>query len=75
MDAALRSDRGVYVAGFASLFLIWHVASTWLITSVLFPPPWQVILKAIELAAGRHPGGAGRRPASRASLAASSAAR
>ncbi len=41
---------GLYVAGFASLFLIWHVASTWIIPSVLFPPPWQVLLKGIELA-------------------------
>jgi ABC-type nitrate/sulfonate/bicarbonate transport system permease component len=38
-----------YLAGFASLFLIWHIASTWLVGSVLFPPPWQVVMKAIEL--------------------------
>jgi ABC-type nitrate/sulfonate/bicarbonate transport system permease component len=38
-----------YLAGFASLFLIWHVASTWLVSSVLFPPPWAVIEKAVEL--------------------------
>jgi ABC-type nitrate/sulfonate/bicarbonate transport system permease component len=38
-----------YLAGFASLFLIWHIASTWLVGSVLFPPPWQVVTKAIEL--------------------------
>jgi NitT/TauT family transport system permease protein len=41
---------GLYVAGFASLFLIWHVCSTWLIPSVLFPTPWKVLLKGIELA-------------------------
>ncbi|MBS0525195.1 MAG: ABC transporter permease [Proteobacteria bacterium] len=41
---------GLYVAGFASLFVIWHVASTWIIPSVLFPPPWKVLLKGIELA-------------------------
>src|SRR5436190_22596408 len=41
---------GTYILGFASLFLIWHVCSTWLMPSVLFPPPWKVILKAIELA-------------------------
>ena len=41
---------GLYIAGFASLFLIWHVASTWIIPSVLFPPPWKVLLKGIELA-------------------------
>ncbi len=38
-----------YVAGFASLFLIWHAASVWLLSSVLFPPPWKVIVKAVEL--------------------------
>ena len=49
MRAGLRSV-GIYLLGFASLFLIWHVASTWLLSSVLFPPPWKVVLKAIELA-------------------------
>ena len=41
---------GLYIVGFASLFVIWHVASTWIIPSVLFPPPWKVLLKGIELA-------------------------
>jgi ABC-type nitrate/sulfonate/bicarbonate transport system permease component len=49
MGPAARSV-GLYLLGFASLFLIWHVASTWILSSVLFPPPWQVFLKAIELA-------------------------
>src|SRR5436190_15060041 len=49
MQAGLRSIA-IYLVGFASLFLIWHVASTWLLSSVLFPPPWKVVLKAIELA-------------------------
>jgi ABC-type nitrate/sulfonate/bicarbonate transport system permease component len=40
----------LYIAGFASLFVIWHVASTWIIPSVLFPTPWKVLLKGIELA-------------------------
>src|SRR5216683_7810795 len=38
-----------YLVGFASLFLIWHAASAWLLNSVLFPPPWQVFVKAVEL--------------------------
>ena len=44
-----RATRGVgiYLLGFASLFAIWHVAATWILNSVLFPPPWKVILKAI----------------------------
>lgn len=48
MPAALRSTAG-YLAGFASLFLLWHVCSAWLIPSVLFPTPAKVLLKAIEL--------------------------
>jgi len=36
--AALRSTVG-YLAGFASLFLLWHVCSAWLIPSVLVPTP------------------------------------
>ncbi len=49
MGAAARSV-GIYLIGFASLFVIWHIASTWWLSSVLFPTPWKVILKAIELA-------------------------
>jgi ABC-type nitrate/sulfonate/bicarbonate transport system permease component len=49
MRGSLRS-LGLYLMGFASLFAIWHLASTWILSSVLFPPPWKVILKAIELA-------------------------
>ena len=36
--------------GFGSLFAIWHIASVYLLNSVLFPPPARVIAKAIELA-------------------------
>ena len=47
-----RATRGIglYLLGFASLFAIWHVAATWILSSVLFPPPWKVFVKAIELA-------------------------
>ena len=47
-----RAARGVglYLLGFASLFAIWHIAATWILSSVLFPPPWKVFVKAIELA-------------------------
>ena len=41
---------GFYLLGFASLFLLWHAASAWLLSSVLFPTPWKVVLKAVELA-------------------------
>ena len=41
---------GGYVIGFASLFALWHVASVYLLSSVLFPPPGRVVGKAIELA-------------------------
>jgi ABC-type nitrate/sulfonate/bicarbonate transport system permease component len=39
-----------YVIGFGSLFAIWHVASVYLLNSILFPPPVRVVTKAIELA-------------------------
>jgi NitT/TauT family transport system permease protein len=49
-----------YLLGFASLFLIWHVASSYLLSSVLFPQPAKVIAKAVELARegalGEHAG-------------------
>ena len=38
-----------YAIGFASLFLIWHLASLYLVSSVLFPPPMQVFRKALVL--------------------------
>lgn len=49
MNRSLR-DLGGYLLGFASLFVIWHVASTWLLNSVLFPAPLAVLAKGIELA-------------------------
>jgi NitT/TauT family transport system permease protein len=39
-----------YIVGFGSLFALWHVASVYLLNSVLFPPPGRVIAKAVELA-------------------------
>jgi ABC-type nitrate/sulfonate/bicarbonate transport system permease component len=51
---------GGYLLGFASLFLLWHVASSYLLNSVLFPQPATVIAKAVELARdgtlGEHAG-------------------
>lgn len=38
-----------YVAGFASLFLAWHVMSVWVVDSVLFPPPLAVLRRAVVL--------------------------
>ncbi|HKG96824.1 MAG TPA: ABC transporter permease [Pyrinomonadaceae bacterium] len=38
-----------YIIGFGSLFAIWHLASIYLLNSILFPPPVRVIAKAIEL--------------------------
>ncbi len=40
-----------YLAGFGGLFAAWHVVATYLFVSVLFPPPWPVLLKAGELLA------------------------
>ena len=39
-----------YIIGFGSLFVIWHIASVYLLNSVLSPPPLRVISKAFELA-------------------------
>ena len=39
-----------YVIGFGSLFAIWHLASVYLLNSILFPPPARVVVKAVELA-------------------------
>jgi len=41
---------GGYALGFASLFLIWHLASVYLVSSVLFPPPAAVFRKGVSLA-------------------------
>jgi len=49
MKRSLAGFSG-YVIGFASLFALWHVASVYLLNSVLFPPPGRVVAKAIELA-------------------------
>lgn len=38
-----------YFIGFFSLFFIWHVVSAYVIASVLFPTPYEVLLRFIEL--------------------------
>jgi ABC-type nitrate/sulfonate/bicarbonate transport system permease component len=40
---------GGYTLGFASLFVLWHLASIYLVSSVLFPPPAIVFRKAVIL--------------------------
>jgi ABC-type nitrate/sulfonate/bicarbonate transport system permease component len=40
---------GGYAVGFASLFVIWHLASVYLVSSVLFPPPAVVARKGMAL--------------------------
>jgi ABC-type nitrate/sulfonate/bicarbonate transport system permease component len=40
---------GGYLLGFASLFVLWHLASIYLVSSVLFPPPAVVFRKAVIL--------------------------
>jgi ABC-type nitrate/sulfonate/bicarbonate transport system permease component len=40
---------GGYALGFASLFVLWHLASIYLVSSVLFPPPAVVFRKAVVL--------------------------
>ena len=38
-----------YALGFVSLFVLWHLASVYLVSSVLFPPPAIVFRKAVIL--------------------------
>lgn len=38
-----------YIIGFGALFLAWHLAASYLVNSVLFPPPASVLKKAVEL--------------------------
>ena len=40
---------GGYALGFLSLFVIWQVASVYLVSSVLFPPPTVVLRKGLLL--------------------------
>jgi NitT/TauT family transport system permease protein len=40
---------GGYTLGFVSLFVLWHLASIYLVSSVLFPPPAIVFRKAVIL--------------------------
>ena len=46
----LWTAYGGYALGFASLFVLWHLASTYLVGSVLFPPPTVVVKKGVLLA-------------------------
>ena len=41
---------GGYAIGFASLFVVWHLAAVYVVSSVLFPPPAVVWKKGVVLA-------------------------
>src|SRR6266566_1409868 len=45
----LWSVYGGYALGFVSLFLIWQLASLYVVSSVLFPPPSVVLRKGLLL--------------------------
>jgi NitT/TauT family transport system permease protein len=47
--ARVARAYGLLLLGFAGMFGLWHVASVFLVRSVLFPPPLSVALKAVEL--------------------------
>src|SRR5713101_5435238 len=49
MPRRLWSEYGGYALGFASLFALWHLASVYLVSSVLFPPPTLVFKKGVVL--------------------------
>jgi ABC-type nitrate/sulfonate/bicarbonate transport system permease component len=38
-----------YIFGFCSLFLVWHVVAVYVVATVLFPPPWQVLVRGWAL--------------------------
>jgi ABC-type nitrate/sulfonate/bicarbonate transport system permease component len=38
-----------YAVGFCSLFLTWHLVAVYVVASVLFPPPFAVAVRAVEL--------------------------
>ncbi len=40
------SDFFPYILGFGTLFLAWHIAAVYLVSSVLFPPPAAVVKRA-----------------------------
>lgn len=43
---SISHGYGGYLIGFASLFVLWHLAAVYLVGSALFPPPGQVLAKA-----------------------------
>lgn len=43
MTTSRWTVAGGYLAGFALLFVIWHLAATTIARSALFPPPWPVL--------------------------------
>ena len=45
----LWTAYGGYALGFVSLFLIWQLASLYVVSSVLFPPPTAVFSKGLLL--------------------------
>src|SRR5512132_1270787 len=45
----LLNQYGGYALGFVSLFVLWHLASVYLVSSVLFPPPALVFKKGVIL--------------------------
>ena len=49
MPRRLWSQYGGYALGFASLFVLWHLAAVYLVGSVLFPPPSVVFRKGVVL--------------------------
>src|SRR5712691_8848811 len=49
MPRRLWNQYGGYALGFVSLFVTWHLASVYLVGSVLFPPPTLVFKKGVVL--------------------------
>lgn len=45
----IATNYGLYVLGFASLFFVWEILATFVVPSVLFPPPGRVLVRAQTL--------------------------
>lgn len=49
--ARRRARRKIitYVLSFVTIFSLWHIMATYVIPSVLFPPPWPVAERMVEM--------------------------
>lgn len=48
---ALKASTGIfpYVMSFAALLILWHLTAVFVVKSILFPPPFPVLLELVKL--------------------------